>query len=164
MKSLFIKCSAIFSCIFMLAGVGSAQSINDSKFEIPFDFIVKDKVFSAGEYSIERLNQGNPNLLILKNSDGKQKTIFLTQNAGMKKNNQPRLSFKHYEDKYFLERVWLTEEGNGQQVLINNPDLKLPENEKQVEKPFTDPLKCNPKTQEILQEGTVNVTPKPEVR
>lgn len=130
MKNIAIKFVAILVCILPFAVAGKAQSSKNAQFEIPFEFIVKDKVFPAGTYSIERLNPGNPNLLIMKNTGGKQKIVFLTQSFNKEQTNNARLTFKYLGDSYFLGSILINKNNDGQMALLPTPADKKPEAQK----------------------------------
>ncbi|HRH42757.1 MAG TPA: hypothetical protein PKY82_14100 [Pyrinomonadaceae bacterium] len=132
MKKIAIKFFAILVCILPFAAAGKAQSSKNAQFEIPFEFIVKDKVFPAGTYSIERLNPGNPSLLIMKNTLGKHKIVFLTQSFSKEQTNNARLTFKHLGESYFLGSVWINKNLNGLLVLLPTTKDKKPEAQKDI--------------------------------
>lgn len=132
MKKTAIKFLAILVCILPLAAAGKAQSSKNAQFEIPFEFIVKDKVYPAGTYSIERLNPGNPNLLIMKNTDGKDKIVFLTQSFNKEQTTYARLTFKYLGDSYFLGSVLMNKNHTGQQALLPTPKDKKPSAQKDI--------------------------------
>ena len=132
MKKIAIKFVAILVCILPLAAAGKAQSSKNTQFEIPFEFIVKDKVFPAGTYSIERLNPDNPSLLIMKNTDGKQKIVFLAQSFNKEQTNNARLTFKFFGNSYFLGSVWINKNHNGQLALLPSPRDKKPDAQKDL--------------------------------
>ena len=132
MKKIAIKFVAILVCILPLAATSKAQSSKDAQFEIPFEFIVKDKVFPAGTYSIERLNPGNPSLLIMKNTHGKDKIVFLTQSFNKEQTNNARLTFKFFGNNYFLGSVWINNNHNGQLALLPSPRDKKPNAQKDI--------------------------------
>ena len=144
MKHIFIKLFAILSCVLPLASIGNAQPTQISEFQIPFEFVVKDKVFPAGKYSIGRVNQGNPNLLLLKNTNGEQKMVLLAQNSNDSQPKQPRLTFKRFEERYFLEGITVNGNKNGQRVLLNISATKVPKTQKAF---LIDSNKCLPAVQ-----------------
>lgn len=130
MRNIFIKSFAILGCILSFAAIGNAQSVKKSEFEIPFEFFVKSKVFPAGRYSIERLNSDNPNFLLLKNTNGKEKTIFLLQNSSGTQTKQPFLTFIRHDEKYFLESIRTNDNGKKHQVLLTVATPKMPKTQK----------------------------------
>ncbi len=106
MKKQFIKIFAILIVILTLAGTGSAKPANRPEVDIPFDFIVKKRIFPAGKYSVERLNASSPNFLILKQVGGNLSTILLIRTISDKEENyRLELSFNLSENNYFLKDI-----------------------------------------------------------
>lgn len=130
MEHILIRFAVILSCILSFSNFGNAQSIKKTEFEIHFEFIVKEKVFPAGRYSIEKLNGGNPNFLLLQNTNGKEKTVFLLQNSSEKNIEKPFLSFIRRDEKYFLESIRTNGNGKTQQVFLTVSVPKIPEESK----------------------------------
>ncbi len=121
MKNL-IKLFAILTCVVSFANFGKAVTIKSMEFEIPFNFIVRGKTHAAGKYSIKRLNDSDPNFLVLKNTEGNGTTLLLTQGIGSEKQNkQSSLTFKRSNRAYFLDAIWLINEKQGYQLLLNQP-------------------------------------------
>ena len=115
MNKQLIKFSAIIGCIVTFAVTNNAKSVSHSECEIPFDFIVKDQTFTAGKYTIERLNPVNSDFLILKKVGGKEKIIFLIQSAVTDKlKKQTQLIFSRSKEKYILSEIWTFGEKYGQ--------------------------------------------------
>lgn len=83
-----------------------AQTSETFEIQIPFDFVVKNRIYEAGTYHIGRFNAANPDTLILKNGDGKKSLILLTQRHGA---GAPlkfsKLTFSRYGEKYFLDTI-----------------------------------------------------------
>lgn len=132
MKKQFTKLFTIAICIVAFTVITDAQTNEkNSSMEIPFDFIVKNKVFPAGEYSLKRLNKNNPNFLILKKSDGKFKALFLTQSfKGENKTGKSYLMFKRYDKSYFLAGVWNNKEKQGYRLLQSKSEKRLKKNKR----------------------------------
>jgi hypothetical protein len=108
MKNKFIKFLAILLCFFSFAIIGKAQSINRLVFETTFDFIIKEQTFTAGKYTIERLNPTNPQVLLLRQADGEAKTIFLTNSMISNKTMaELQLIFSHLNETYLLTGIWV---------------------------------------------------------
>jgi hypothetical protein len=117
-EQILIKFAVILGCILSFSNFGNAQSVFKTEFKVPFDFIVKEKVFPAGKYSIERLNGSNPNFLLLQNTDGSEKTVFLLQNSSEKNLEKPFLTFVRRDEKYFLESIKTSSNNNKQRILL----------------------------------------------
>lgn len=84
----------------------SAQTANVFEIQIPFDFFVKGRTYESGTYRVGRLNQANPDMLVLKNSDDKTLLVLLTQRhtAGTPE-RLSKMSFRRYGEMYFLDSV-----------------------------------------------------------
>jgi len=103
----FLKAVVVLYVVLILSiGNVAAQTSARATFRIPFDFIVKKQTFPAGEYFFRRLNQANPDLLVLIGRDERAKTIFQTQRITKSASDQqPMLSFRLIEGCYFLSEI-----------------------------------------------------------
>lgn len=72
---------SVAAVLILTATSANAQSGRTMSVEIPFDFTIADNSYTAGEYTIGRLNRQKPSILILRKKDGKEKKIILTQEA-----------------------------------------------------------------------------------
>jgi len=74
--------------------------------EIPFDFLVGDKKFPAGEYSIG-LSGSDDALLRVSRVHGNLTAFRLTsENLNLARKGSDTLVFHQYGDQYFLSEVW----------------------------------------------------------
>jgi hypothetical protein len=101
-KERLIKILAIFSFILPLATIGNAQINKNTEFEIPFEFVVGDKVMPAGEYSLRTANDQNTSWMITGKSA--KKTVFLLANTveDIRRMNAAQLTFRQYGNRHFL--------------------------------------------------------------
>ena len=95
--------------VLLLATAAQAQTTN-VKASIPFDFVVGDHAYSAGEYTVKSLSQSSAAIRI-DNADESEKGMTLS-NACQKAQPATRttLVFQRLGDNYFLYQVWT--EGN----------------------------------------------------
>jgi len=70
--------------------------------DVPFDFVVGDKVLSAATYDISSVAA---NALVIRARDGKS-ALFQIQPADAKYSMQAMLVFHKYGDRYFLYQIW----------------------------------------------------------
>ena len=88
-----------------------AQNAGVFEIQVPFDFVVKGRTYEAGRYRIGRLNQVNPNMLVLKTATGKTLVILQTQRLG---SGAPvklsKLTFSRYGETYFLDGIHASSE------------------------------------------------------
>jgi hypothetical protein len=71
--------------------------------EIPFDFNIGAKTFSAGEYAVKRVNEHTLMIQSIKDGTGVYASVLpadATKNGG-----SPVLLFNRYGDSYFLSKV-----------------------------------------------------------
>lgn len=119
MKNRLATITVLFTTLAFLTAVSTAaQTKRSMNIEIPFEFIVGEEVYDAGEYTLERLNPRNPSILMLKNSEGVGKKIFLTRRIesqdGLK---EAKIIFSKYDDVYFLTEIWRGGSRNGRKVI-----------------------------------------------
>ena len=97
---------AIFA---LIVGIGisvtdaKAQSESVFKVNIPFKFVVAGRTFSAGQYRIGRLDQANPNVLILKDKTGTSRVIVQARPLDADSRDLGQmLTFDRYDDIFVL--------------------------------------------------------------
>jgi hypothetical protein len=96
----------------MLLGAGafvtnfSAQNVGVFEIQVPFDFVVMGRTYSADRYRIGRLDRTNPDKLVLKSSTDKTLLIFLTHrlNSGAP-TALSKLTFSQYGDMHVLDAI-----------------------------------------------------------
>jgi hypothetical protein len=98
----------LFALFLTLASFGSAMADTRDLIvtTIPFDFVVGNKTFSPGTYTISRISDDPRHGLRIQSSDGKTNEFFLpTTLESAAPNDQPKLQFHHESDKYFLSVI-----------------------------------------------------------
>lgn len=113
---------AILVTILVLTAISAkAQSARTLKVEIPFEFIVDGETYQPGEYTIGRVNPQRPLMLILKDTEGTEKKVVMTQRMRSKNLvDSPTVVFSKYDDTYFLSEVWTGSTKNGLQLPKTN--------------------------------------------
>ncbi len=112
----------IFGVCVLLTNV-KAQSGTVSEIQIPFDFVVKGRTFSAGKYRVERLDQTILDTLILKNAAGKTQSIMQTQRFNSEhQSNESKLTFHRYGEVYFLYSIRASGDSYGSRLSMHKPD------------------------------------------
>ena len=78
------------------------------KANIPFDFIVADKTFPAGEYCITRTRQFSADdMLTISSADGHRLAIILTSSVeSLTPKKHGVMVFHRYGNQHFLSEVW----------------------------------------------------------
>jgi hypothetical protein len=114
MQTQFVK--SLVRLVLLLAIVSTvsvmsakAQSLEQRlKVNVPFDFNVGDRQFSAGEYFIQRAGPDSGDTIIRVSSfDGRSSTVRITfPIAAQDLTNKGKLIFHRYGSQYFLTEVW----------------------------------------------------------
>jgi hypothetical protein len=82
----------------------NAQSRNEVRSSIPFEFVVGDKALPVGEYNLRMITR---DALMIQGSENGQSAIRLSASTEKsKKSTHTRLVFHCYGQRYFLAQVW----------------------------------------------------------
>lgn len=124
MKNRLAIITVLFTMTLVLTAASTdAQTKRSIKIEIPFEFVVGEDVYAAGEYIIERLNPRNPSVLILKNGAADGKKILLTQRIESKNGlKDTKIVFSKYDNVYFLSEIWRGGTRNGLRVIYGKSE------------------------------------------
>jgi|SRR5690349_11799741 len=120
MKASLVRVASTFLLTLAgLVGTGMAQAAPTIKARIPFDFVVGNKSFPAGEYSLLRPSL---NLVLLRNDRGT--TIALAFTQGLEESNQAPLSsvlrFEVKGGRRVLIEAWTKDEPEGMRLNWTN--------------------------------------------
>ncbi len=117
MKTQFI--SRLLILVLLTAGCAlraNAQALEEGTIEadVPFAFIVGEKTFPAGKYTLKRADDTNPGVLEIRNDKGRGASFFEAETA--QANEYPRqtnLVFEKIGDQYFLSEIWASDTNVG---------------------------------------------------
>lgn len=99
----------IAGAVFALGqGAARAADFRDMTVNVPFSFLVKDKVMPAGKYLLQRDDEDRAVVLIRGEKGNRVGAFVLTEEATGRdpKGDKPCLSFTRVGDKYELTNVW----------------------------------------------------------
>ena len=84
---------------------------------IPFAFIVGKQTLPAGDYTIDRPDSNDPNVLLIRNANNRI-AIFTNAESVQAKQmpDKSELVFNRIGDKYFLSKVWVTGDDIGCEI------------------------------------------------
>ena len=103
--------------VLLLATAAQAQTTN-VKASIPFNFVVGDHAYPAGEYTVKSLSQGSAAIRI-DSADESEKGITLSNTCSKA---QPAvgttLVFQRLGDNYFLYQIWTEGNSAGRQLPV----------------------------------------------
>jgi len=108
--SSIVKRSLLVAGAMLALGQGAARAADfrDMTVNVPFPFVVENRVMPAGKYLLQRDDQDRSLLLIRSESGKPVGSYVLTYNAGGHdpSGDKPCLSFTRKEGKYELSSVW----------------------------------------------------------
>ena len=111
--------------LIMLAGlllaVGSAYAQTSRQVaDIPFDFMVGNKAFPAGEYTITPLGSDGATLM-LQNADAKREQAIMPHYVLAPETQQEsKLVFNQYGNHFYLSQIWDQGSNQGRELRMSN--------------------------------------------
>ena len=95
--------------LLVLSGAAIAQTLGNSRLvtQVPFEFVIANKIMPAGEWSVQTANMDGRTLMIRNTDEGK--SVFAGSNLDDTKEaaSSYALVFKKYGDQYFLSAIRL---------------------------------------------------------
>ena len=113
--------------VLLLATAAQAQTTN-VKASIPFDFVVGDHAYSAGEYTVKSISQSSPAIRI-DNADESEKGIALANACEkLQPATQTTLVFQRLGNNYFLYQIWTEGNSAGREFRMSKTEVQLAKN------------------------------------
>jgi hypothetical protein len=132
MRQLFVKTlatvSLLIATVVVTGGQAQAQSLaNPLKVRIPFDFVVADKTFPAGEYYIQRAQPTSGDTTIaLRSATGRTRLLSLTNAVqSVDPKSLATLVFHRYGNQHFLAEVWPASSSTGRELARSRSEREL---------------------------------------
>jgi hypothetical protein len=107
--SMFVMLTAAFAVAVVSAKGQSIRAVA----QVPFDFVIGDKVLPAGEYTVNSMTQDGSILRIHNDEAGQAATRVTITVVAKSRNSQSRLIFHRYGQTYFLAEVWREGDSEG---------------------------------------------------
>jgi hypothetical protein len=111
----------------LLATAAHGQSTNVTA-SVPFDFVVADHSYPAGDYAVKSISDNGVPILI-RNQDAAEKGVALSfPCSSVKPSSTTKLVFHRMGNQYFLYQVWT--EGNtiGREFPMSKTEIQLARN------------------------------------
>ena len=109
---------AMFVLVASMAVAAQAQTSGRTQLtaNIPFNFSVGNQSLPAGEYSIAQINPSSSNVVLqLRSREGNSAMVQMTSVIGKAQENA-KLIFHRYGNKYFFAQAWVDGESNALQA------------------------------------------------
>lgn len=116
MKKLLLSVVPTLALIIPISIIGFAGLNGRVRANIPFDFMVGNKEFKAGSYSVDRLSNYS-GTLIIRNADNGKAANFNVNGIIDKREDGARLVFHRYGNQYFLAQIFDGVSGGGSELM-----------------------------------------------
>lgn len=134
MKKQVLGFSTVLSVLLLLTVSVQAQS-QRGRINVPFSFIVGEKILPPGEYLIESKLQDSLSVWSLEAKNGKTRAVFNTIPVRADRTQeQTKLVFYKFEGLYFLSQVWTIGDDLGRELNFKPLRLEIAKNDSRVEK------------------------------
>ncbi|HYL36037.1 MAG TPA: hypothetical protein VEV17_09010 [Bryobacteraceae bacterium] len=97
----------------LAAGVSQAQSAQLTA-DVPFPFVLGNKMLPAGTYQVDE-SAGSP-AVILHAADGQNASVIANPTTSARDQKISKLVFQRYGDRYFLAEIWTRGTSSGRQI------------------------------------------------
>ena len=113
--------------VLLLATAAQAQTTN-VKASIPFDFVVGDHAYPAGEYTVKSIAIDSPAIRV-DNADESEKGITLSDACSSgRPATGTKLVFQRLGNNYFLYQIWTEGNSNGREFRMSKTQVQLAKN------------------------------------
>lgn len=111
----------------LLATAAHAQSTNVTA-SVPFDFVVADHAYPAGDYVVKSISETGVPILI-RNTDKSENGIALSNGCSSSKPaSTTKLVFHRMNGRYFLYQIWREGSTEGREFPISKTETQLARN------------------------------------
>lgn len=117
-QAYMIVAAIILATIASLSSAQAQTSVNPEMVaNIPFEFSVGAKTFSAGKYTVRCINPtSSTKVLQIRSETGSESAFVITDSVNGKIKNNGQLLFHRYGNEYFFAQAWMPADGIGMQA------------------------------------------------
>ena len=105
MKKLFVRLLLVLAGVAVFIIPAKAQAPDKMVVKIPFPFVAAGQTFPAGEYSISRLRDEQPRILLLRSIGNRADVVMLRPETQDTSHDKVKLAFATVGDQHFLRRI-----------------------------------------------------------
>ena len=121
---------ALFGLAVLLLATAAQAQTTKVKASIPFDFVVGDQAYSAGDYTVKSLSQSSPAVRI-DNADESEKGMTIAHSCRrLNPAEGTTLVFQRLGDNYFLYQIWTVGDTAGREFTMSKAQVQLANNSK----------------------------------
>ena len=117
-------------CLLTMFAVSLAHAQSRITVKVPFNFLISDRTFPAGQYSVS----ASRNQLTVQDSTGKSVFIGIANPvSGRHVGETGQVVFHCYDNRCFLSEFWTPTRDNGNQLLPSRYEAELAKHRKGME-------------------------------
>jgi len=117
-------------CVLTMFAVSLAHAQSRITVKVPFNFLISDRTFPAGQYSVS----SSRNQLTVQDSTGKQVFIGIANPvSGRRVGETGQIVFHCYDNRCFLSEFWTPTRDNGNQLLPSRYEAELAKHRRGME-------------------------------
>jgi hypothetical protein len=103
------------------------------KATVPFDFVVGNRAYPAGEYSVKTMGQGDITLRIDSTQEAKTGIVNSYTCSQLNPSDKTKLVFHRVGDSYFLYQIWTAGDSEGREFPMSRTEIQLSQNREKPE-------------------------------
>jgi hypothetical protein len=108
--------------LLLAAGSAFAQSDNEIRANVPFDFVVGKTTLPSGNYQIVKLSMTSEHVAIQGTNTKAAMIAYAGPQEVRQPSNRTKLVFHRYGDRYFLSQIWV--EGSNRMRTLPKSELE----------------------------------------
>jgi hypothetical protein len=113
--------------VLLLATAAHAQQTN-VKADVPFDFVVGDRAYPAGEYTVKSISDSGMALRIDNTQEPEMGLILSNSCHSLQPSTGTKLVFQRLGDHYFLYQIWTEGNSSGREFPKSKAQTQLAQN------------------------------------
>jgi len=116
----------------LMASVAQAQQAKVTAF-VPFDFVIGDRAYSAGQYWLKSAGESNTLLEISNDRNPGEVMVLSNSCETVLPSQQTKLVFRKMGENYFLSQVWVAGHLTGREFPRSRTEIRMAQNHEKAE-------------------------------
>jgi hypothetical protein len=117
--------SILFSLTVLLMATAAQAQQTNVKANVPFDFVVGNHAYPAGDYSVKSLSENGTPILIDNDRESAKGIALSYTCTSAKASDTTKLVFHRLGDSYFLYQVWTQGNSAGREFPMSKTEVQL---------------------------------------
>jgi hypothetical protein len=124
MKLRISRTLLVAAAALVLGSAAYAQEVN-LRAKVPFDFVLADKVYPAGEYALQTVMANNSSLYLKHEAKAKPALLLTDLHTAATPAKRSELIFHHMGGSYFLYQVWVAGSEVGREFPKSKTEVRM---------------------------------------